>query len=61
MTSFCEGTIVVGKRIELREDEILRLEIEMIEMGRLLETNKLEYDNIGNLVVRYELMIEFMD
>ena len=61
MTRFIEGTIVVVKWIELTEDETLRLEIEMIEMGRLLETDRLEYDNIGSLVVKHEPIIKFMD
>ena len=61
MTRFEESTIVIGKWIELTEDEIPRLEIEMIELGRLLETNILDYDSSGNLVVKYNSMLEFMD
>ena len=52
MTRFIDGTIVIGKRIELTEDEILRLEVELIELGRMIDTNKLEYDLIGNLIVK---------
>ena len=37
MIRFEEGTIVIGKEIELTEHEILRLEIEMIELERLLD------------------------
>ena len=61
MTRFSDGTIVVGKGIKLTEEEILRLEIEMIELGRLLKTDRLEYYNIGNLVVKLESIMEFMD
>ena len=61
MTRLSEGTVVIGKEIELTEDEVLRLEIKMIELGRLLETDRLDYDNVGNLVVRYKSMVEFMD
>ena len=60
MNRFSEGTIVIGKRIELTEDEVLKLEIEMIELGRLLETDRLVYDSIGNLLVKYESIVEFM-
>ena len=55
ITRFSEGTI------ELTKDEILRLEIKLIELGRLLEIYKLDYDNVGNLVVKYEPMVEFID
>ena len=61
MNRFEERTIVVGKSVELTEDEILRLEIEPIELERLLDTDQLEYDSLGNLVVRYEPIINFMD
>ena len=61
MNRFEKGTIVIGKGIELTEDEILRLEIELIELERLLDTDQLEYDSLGNLIVRYELIINFMD
>ena len=33
----------------------------MIELGRLLETDRLDYDDVGNLVVKYEPIAEFMD
>ena len=36
MNRFSERKIVIGKGIELTEDEILRLEIEMIELWRLV-------------------------
>ena len=61
MTRFIDGTIVIGKRIELTEDEILRLEIELIELLRMLDLDKLEYNPIGDLIVTYEPMLEFMD
>ena len=53
MTRFREEMIIIGKRIELTEDEILRLEIELIELGRILDTDKLDYDSSGNLIVVY--------
>ena len=31
----------------------IRLEIELIELGRILDTNKLDYDSLGNLIVVY--------
>ena len=37
MTRFQEETIIIGKGIGLTEDEILRFEIEMIDLERLLE------------------------
>ena len=61
MNRFSEGTIVIGKRIELTEDKVLKLEIEMIELGRLFKTDGLEYNSVGNLVVKYESMVKFMD
>ena len=61
MNRFKEGTIVIGKGIDLTEDEILRLEIEMIELERLLDIDRLDYDAIGNLVVKYESMIDLMN
>ena len=45
MTRFTEGTIIIGNGIELTEDEIPRLEIELIELGRILDTDKLDYDS----------------
>ena len=53
MTRFTEETIMIGNWVELTEDEILRLEIELIELGRILDTNKLDYDSSGNLIVVY--------
>ena len=44
MTRFEEGTVIVGKGIELTEEEILWLEIELIQIGRLEETDCLEYN-----------------
>ena len=61
MNRFEENTIVIGKGVNLTEEEILRLEIEMIEFGRLIETDKLEYNDKGQLVVVYEQHIKFMD
>ena len=40
MNRFKENTIIVGKDIDLIEDEILRLEIEMINLGRIIEIDK---------------------
>ena len=54
MNRFKENTIIIGKGVELTEDEILSLEIEMIELGRLIETDKLEYNDKGQLIVIYE-------
>ena len=53
MTRFTEGTMIIGKEIELTEDEVLRLEIELIELERMLYTNKLDYDSSVNLIVVY--------
>ena len=41
MIRFEEGTIIIGKGIELTEEEILRLEDELIQIGRLEETDYL--------------------
>ena len=60
MNRFEKETIVIGKGIELTKDEILRLEIEMIEFERLLDTDRLGYDPIGNLVVKYESILDLM-
>ena len=54
MSRFKENTIIIGKGIHLTEEEILRLEIEMINLGRIIETDKLGHDSEGNLVVIYE-------
>ena len=43
------------------EDEILRLEIELIELGRLENTDRLEYKSLRDLVVKYEPTIDLMD
>ena len=61
MNRFEENTVIVGQGINLTEEEILRLEIELIELGRLSETDRLEYNDKGQLVVIYEQHIEFMD
>ena len=53
MTRFTEGTIIIGNWIELIEDEIPRLEIELIELGRILDTDDLDYDGSWNFVVIY--------
>ena len=53
MTRFTEGTIIIGKRIKLTENEIPRLEIELIELGRILDTDELDYDSSGNFIVVY--------
>ena len=45
MNRFEENIIIIVKGVELIEDEILRLEIEMIELGRLIEIDKLEYND----------------
>ena len=60
MNKFEKNTIIIGEGIELSEEEILRLEIKMIELGRLRETDKLEYNDKEQLVVIYE-HVEFMD
>ena len=44
MTRVTEGTIIIGKGIELAEGEIPTLEIELIELGRILDTDELDYD-----------------
>ena len=61
MNRFEENTVIIGQGINLTEEEILRLEIELIELGRLRETDRLEYNDKGQLVVIYEQHIEFMD
>ena len=61
MNRFEKNTIIIGKGIELTEDEILRLEKKMFESGRLIEIDKLEYNNEGQLIVIYKRHIEFMD
>ena len=53
MARFTEGTIIIGKGIELPEDEIPRLEIELIELGWILDTDELDYDSSGNFIVVY--------
>ena len=53
MTRFIEGMIIIGKRKELTEDQILRLEIELIELGRIFDIDKLNYDSSGNLIIVY--------
>ena len=61
MNKFEENTIILGKGIDLTEEEILRLEIKMIELRRVKETDKLEYNDKGQLIVIYEQHIEFMN
>ena len=53
MTRFIEGTIIIREGIEVTEDEILRLEIELIELGRISNTDELDYDSSGNLIGGY--------
>ena len=47
MNRFEENTVNIGKGVELTEYEILSLEIEMIKLGRLIEIDKLEYNDKG--------------
>ena len=61
MNRFKEGTIIIGSGIELTEEEILRLEIELIELWRLEDTDQLEYNSSKDLVVKYEPIIDLMD
>ena len=61
MNRFKEGTIIIGKGIELTEEEILRLEIELIQLGRLEDTDWLEYNSSKKLIVKYEPILELMD
>ena len=58
---FKEGTIIVGRWTELTEEKILRLEIELIQLGRLEETNQLEYNPFQELIVKYKPTLELMD
>ena len=41
MNRFEENIVIIGQGINLTEEEILRLEIELIELGRLRETDRL--------------------
>ena len=61
MNRFKKGTIIVGKWIELTEEEVLRLEIELIQLERLEDTDYLEYNSSKELIVRYEPILELMD
>ena len=61
MTRFEEGTVIAGKAIELTKEQILRLEIELIQIGRLEETDCLEYNLAKELIVRYEPILDLMD
>ena len=61
MIRFEEGTIIIGKGIELTEEEILRLEDELIQIGRLEETDYLEYNLLRELIVKYEPILDLMD
>ena len=40
---------------------MLRLEIELIQLGRLEDTDWLEYNSFKDLTVKYEPIIELMD
>lgn len=53
MTRLPEGTIIVKRGISLLEEEILRLEIEMVERGHLDIYDTLGYDTERNLVIFY--------
>ena len=57
MNRIKENTVIIREGVELTKDKILRLEIEMIDLGRIMETDKLEYNNTGQLVVIYEQKI----
>ena len=61
MNRLKEGTVIVGRGIELMEEEILRLEIELIQLGRLEHTDQLEYNSFKDLIVKYEPILELMD
>ena len=61
MNIFKEGTIIVGRRIELTEEEILRLEIELIQLGRLEDIDWLEYNSFIDLIGKYEPTLKLMD
>ena len=41
MNRSSEKTIVIGIGIQSIEDKILRLEIELIELGRLIDTDRI--------------------
>ena len=49
MNRFKEETVIIGRGIELTEDEILMLEIELIDLGRLEEIDQLEYNLLKTL------------
>ena len=53
MTRFTERKIIIGNWIELTEDEIPILEIELIELGRILDSDQLDYDGSWNFIVVY--------
>ena len=61
MDRFKVGTVIVGRGIELTEEEILRLEIELIQLGRLEDTDHQEYNSFKDLIVKYEPTLELMD
>ena len=56
-----EGTVIIGWGIELTKEEVLRLKIELIQLGRLEDTDCLEYNSSKELIVRYEPILELMD
>lgn len=53
MTRLAKATVIIWINIELFEEEILRLEIEMIEKGHMLEIDKLGYNDNNELIVLY--------
>ena len=61
MNRFKEGTVIIGRGIDLIAEEILKLEIELIELGRFEETDQLEYNSSKDLIVKYEPILELMD
>ena len=61
MNRFKEGTVIIGRGIELTEEETLGLEIELIQLGRREETDQLEYNSFKDLIVKYEPILELMD
>ena len=61
MNRFKEGTIIVGRGIELTEEKVLRLEIELIRLERLEDTDFLIYTPSKELIVQYEPILKLMD
>ena len=61
MNRFKEGTVIAGRGIELTEEEVLRLKIELIQLGRLEDTDCLEFNSSKEHILRYEPILELMD